>query len=38
MKRATWFLAIAAAAFAQTKPQYEVFAVKYATIPDFAVN
>jgi glyoxylase-like metal-dependent hydrolase (beta-lactamase superfamily II) len=38
MKRAAWFLAIAAAAFGQTKPQYEVFAVKYATIPDFAVN
>jgi len=38
MKRATLFLTLAAAAFGQTKPQYEVFAVKYATIPDFAVN
>jgi len=30
------FLAWAAAA--QTKPQYEVYAVRYATIPDFAVS
>ena len=38
MKRAALFLAIAAAAFGQPKPQYEVLAIKYATIPDFAVN
>jgi glyoxylase-like metal-dependent hydrolase (beta-lactamase superfamily II) len=38
MKRATLLIVLAAAAFGQTKPQYEVFAVKYATIPDFAVN
>jgi glyoxylase-like metal-dependent hydrolase (beta-lactamase superfamily II) len=38
MKPAALFLAVAAAAFGQAKPQYEVFAVKYATIPDFAVN
>jgi len=25
-------------ASAQTKPQYEVYAIRYATIPDFAVN
>src|SRR5579863_2077317 len=25
-------------ALAQPKPQYEVFAIRYATIPDFAVN
>jgi glyoxylase-like metal-dependent hydrolase (beta-lactamase superfamily II) len=31
-------LLFATLAAAQTKPQYEVFAVKYATIPDFAVN
>jgi glyoxylase-like metal-dependent hydrolase (beta-lactamase superfamily II) len=32
-------LALATAlAFAQPKPQYEVFAVKYATIPDFKVS
>jgi glyoxylase-like metal-dependent hydrolase (beta-lactamase superfamily II) len=29
---------LAATAFAQPKPQYEVFAVKYATIPDFRVS
>ena len=33
---ATALLALSAAA--QTKPQYEVYAVRYATIPDFAVN
>jgi glyoxylase-like metal-dependent hydrolase (beta-lactamase superfamily II) len=31
-------LLIAATASAQTRPQYEIFAVRYATIPDFAVN
>jgi glyoxylase-like metal-dependent hydrolase (beta-lactamase superfamily II) len=31
-------LALAACAFAQPKPQYEIYAVRYATIPDFAVN
>jgi len=38
MKR--WLLALSFAAVlaAQTKPQYEVYAVKYASIPDFAVN
>ncbi|HLH16652.1 MAG TPA: N-acyl homoserine lactonase family protein [Bryobacteraceae bacterium] len=30
--------AFAAPLAAQPKPQYEVFAVRYATIPDFAVN
>ncbi len=30
--------AFAAGLAAQTKPQYEVFAVRYAAIPDFAVN
>jgi glyoxylase-like metal-dependent hydrolase (beta-lactamase superfamily II) len=29
---------VAACAFAQPKPQYEVFAVQYATIPDFRVS
>jgi len=37
-----WFLAslisLAAGAMAQTRPQYEVWAIRYATIPDFAVN
>ena len=35
-----WMLlfALAAGLSAQTKPDYEVFAVKYATIPDFAVS
>jgi hypothetical protein len=28
---------VGAVALAQPKPQYEVFAVKYATIPDFRV-
>jgi len=31
-------MALAACAFAQPKPQYEIYAVRYATIPDFAVN
>jgi glyoxylase-like metal-dependent hydrolase (beta-lactamase superfamily II) len=30
--------AFAAGALAQPKPQYEIYAVRYATIPDFAVN
>jgi len=38
VKRAALALLIAAAAVAQPEPQYEVFAVRYATIPDFAVN
>lgn len=35
-----WALAVIAAltALAQSKPQYEVYAVRYATIPDFAVS
>jgi glyoxylase-like metal-dependent hydrolase (beta-lactamase superfamily II) len=35
-----WFLgvALAAAATAQPKPQYEIYAIRYATIPDFAVS
>ena len=33
-----FLLALAAAAIGQPKPQYEVFAVRYATIPDFPVN
>ncbi len=35
-----WFIgvALAAAAMAQPKPQYEIYAIRYATIPDFAVN
>jgi glyoxylase-like metal-dependent hydrolase (beta-lactamase superfamily II) len=37
---ARWWLpvALATAALAQPKPQYEVYAIRYATIPDFAVN
>ncbi len=31
-------LCFASALFAQPKPQYEVYALKYATIPDFAVS
>jgi glyoxylase-like metal-dependent hydrolase (beta-lactamase superfamily II) len=31
-------LAVAAGAFAQPKPAYEIFAVQYATIPQFAVS
>ena len=31
-------LVLAGAAMAQPKPQYEIYAVRYATIPDFAVN
>ncbi len=31
-------LALAASAIAQTKPEYEIYAIRYATIPDFAVN
>jgi glyoxylase-like metal-dependent hydrolase (beta-lactamase superfamily II) len=38
MKTFAIALLLAASAGAQTKPQYEVFAVRYATIPDFAVN
>src|SRR4051794_13654466 len=38
MKSGALLLAVAAAAFAQSKPRYEVFAVRYATIPEFAVN
>ncbi len=33
-----WALFLTAPAIAQTKPQYEVYAIRYATIPDFAVN
>ena len=33
-----FLMALAAAAVGQPQPQYEVFAVRYATIPDFAVN
>ena len=38
MRKLACFLAAAACALAQPKPQYEVYAVRYATIPDFAVN
>jgi glyoxylase-like metal-dependent hydrolase (beta-lactamase superfamily II) len=38
VRAAALALLLTAAAAAQTKPQYEVFAVRYATIPDFAVN
>ncbi|HXK05050.1 MAG TPA: N-acyl homoserine lactonase family protein [Verrucomicrobiae bacterium] len=43
MDKRVWQAAAAAAflawaAAAQTKPQYEVYAVRYATIPDFAVS
>jgi glyoxylase-like metal-dependent hydrolase (beta-lactamase superfamily II) len=38
MKQLALALLIAAAAAAQGKPEYEVLAVRYATIPDFAVN
>src|ERR1044071_7564018 len=31
-------LLLAATALAQPKPQYEIYAIRYATIPDFAVN
>lgn len=31
-------MVLAATAVAQPKPQYEVYAIRYATIPDFAVN
>lgn len=37
MKHLLLWLA-ASLAFAQSKPQYEIFAVKYATIPDFRVS
>ena len=38
MRRVFYLLMLAAFAFAQPKPQYEVYAVRYATIPDFAVS
>jgi glyoxylase-like metal-dependent hydrolase (beta-lactamase superfamily II) len=38
VKRIALGLVAAAAVFAQTAPRYEVFAVRYAAIPDFAVN
>src|SRR3954466_11768658 len=38
MRSALLVLALAAAAAAQSKPTYEIFAVQYATIPQFAVN
>src|ERR1044071_2377131 len=31
-------LLLAATALAQPKPQYEIYAVRYATIPDFTVS
>jgi hypothetical protein len=36
----TLFLAapLAAHLYAQPKPRYEVYAIRYATIPEFAVN
>jgi glyoxylase-like metal-dependent hydrolase (beta-lactamase superfamily II) len=33
-----YFAAVASALMAQPKPQYEVYAIRYATIPDFAVS
>jgi glyoxylase-like metal-dependent hydrolase (beta-lactamase superfamily II) len=38
MRRVLLLLMLAASLFAQPKPQYEVYAVRYATIPDFAVS
>jgi len=38
MKRALIFALVAMAVFAQTKPAYEVFAVRYATLKDFPVS
>jgi glyoxylase-like metal-dependent hydrolase (beta-lactamase superfamily II) len=38
MMRLTWLAAVASALLAQPKPQYEVYAIRYATIPDFAVS
>jgi len=40
--RSVWLTAVAGALMAQligqTKPEYEVYAIRYATIPDFAVS
>ena len=36
--RALWVTLMAGALTAQPKPQYEVYAIRYATIPDFAVS
>jgi len=40
--RSVWLMAVAGALMAQligqTKPEYEVYAIRYATIPDFAVS
>jgi glyoxylase-like metal-dependent hydrolase (beta-lactamase superfamily II) len=38
LTRLTWLAALAGALMAQPKPQYEVYAIRYATIPDFAVS
>jgi glyoxylase-like metal-dependent hydrolase (beta-lactamase superfamily II) len=38
MTRLVIMLMLVASAFGQPKPQYEVYAVRYATVPDFAVN
>ena len=38
MRRVFYLLMLVALAFGQPKPQYEVYAIRYATIPDFAVN
>src|SRR5215471_16922596 len=38
MRRVLLLLMLAASLFGQPKPQYEVYAVRYATIPDFAVS
>jgi hypothetical protein len=38
VRGAALLLALVATVWAQPKPTYEVYAVKYATIPDFAVN
>jgi glyoxylase-like metal-dependent hydrolase (beta-lactamase superfamily II) len=38
MMRTTCLAVIAVTLMAQEKPQYEVYAVRYATIPDFAVS
>src|SRR5947199_5323570 len=38
MRSLLTLIALAVSLSAQTKPQYEIFAVQYATIPDFAVS
>ena len=38
MMRLMWLGMIAGALMAQPKPRYEVYAIRYATIPGFAVS